>query len=63
METFFAHSLPGRPQSEWEPLRAHLLAVAALAGEFADAFASRTWGRPAGLWPEWNDEPPSVDRG
>jgi CRISPR-associated endonuclease/helicase Cas3 len=50
MGTFFAHTLPGSPQSEWEPLQAHLLAVAALAGEFADAFGSRGWGQLLGLW-------------
>lgn len=34
----FAHSLPGRPQNEWERLGAHAPAVARCAGKFAAAF-------------------------
>lgn len=37
----YAHSLPGRPQSEWETLSAHLRAVADAAGRMADVFG---WG-------------------
>jgi len=46
----FAHSLPGRPESEWEDLEAHLRAVAGRAEEFAAAFDAGEWGRLAGLW-------------
>jgi CRISPR-associated endonuclease/helicase Cas3 len=47
---FFAHTLAGRPPSEWEPLETHLFAVAVEAERFATAFASGPWGRLAGLW-------------
>jgi CRISPR-associated endonuclease/helicase Cas3 len=46
----FAHSLAGRPESEWEELEAHLRAVAVRAEEFAAAFEAGEWGRLAGLW-------------
>jgi CRISPR-associated endonuclease/helicase Cas3 len=46
----YAHSLPHRPESEWEPLEVHLQAVAERAGEFAAAFGAREWGGLAGLW-------------
>lgn len=47
---YFAHSLPGRPIEEWEPLEDHLQAVSDLAGKFADGFGAAKWGRVAGLW-------------
>ncbi len=46
----YAHSLEGRPESEWEGLEAHLDAVAQRAGEFAAAFDAGEWGRLAGMW-------------
>ena len=46
---YFAHSLPGRPVEEWEPLEAHLQAVADLAGTFADKFGAAEWGRRRGI--------------
>lgn len=49
-EVAYAHSLAGRPQDEWETLPTHLAAVAALAGDFADAFGARDWGELAGGW-------------
>lgn len=45
----YAHSLPCAPLSEWEPLDAHLEAVAERAAEFADKFGAGDWGRAAGL--------------
>jgi len=39
--TVFAHSLDGRPQSEWEILSGHAQAVATCAADFAGAFG---WG-------------------
>ncbi|HBJ87784.1 MAG TPA: CRISPR-associated endonuclease Cas3'' [Verrucomicrobiales bacterium] len=48
--TYFAHTLEGRPQEDWEPLERHLQEVAKLAGKFADAFGAKDWGRLAGLW-------------
>jgi CRISPR-associated endonuclease/helicase Cas3 len=46
----FAHSLPDRPESEWEDLAEHLHKVADLASGFAGAFGAAEWGRLAGLW-------------
>jgi CRISPR-associated endonuclease/helicase Cas3 len=40
----FAHSLEGRPASEWEPLSHHLAAVGRRAAGFAAAFG---WAEPA----------------
>lgn len=48
--TSFAHSLPGRPEVEWEPLERHLEEVAALASAFAEPFGVSDWARLAGLW-------------
>ncbi len=50
MPNYYAHSLEGRPTSEWEPLEEHLERVAELAGEFAGRFGAAEWGRLAGLW-------------
>lgn len=47
---FFAHTKPGRPVGEWEPLEEHLEKVANLAGQFAADFGSADWGSLAGLW-------------
>jgi len=49
-DEFYAHSLQGRPKSEWQPLEEHLRNVAELAGGFSAAFDSEQWGRLAGLW-------------
>lgn len=49
-DRFFAHSLEGRPHSEWQDLREHLEGVARLAAHFAEAFGAEEWGRLAGLW-------------
>lgn len=47
---YYAHSLPGKPPQDWEPLEDHLKAVAELAGEFAEKFGAREWGKVAGFW-------------
>ncbi|MBN2301454.1 MAG: CRISPR-associated helicase Cas3' [Lentisphaerae bacterium] len=44
----YAHSLPGRPQSEWQALEAHLKSVATLARQFAEPFDSVDWAWNAG---------------
>lgn len=49
-QKFYAHSLEGRPEEEWQPLKDHLKNVAALAGSFAGKFGARDWGYLAGLW-------------
>ena len=40
----YAHSLPGRPLSEWEPLEKHLHEVGELAQAFAANFNAAEWG-------------------
>jgi CRISPR-associated endonuclease/helicase Cas3 len=44
----YAHSLPDRPESDWEPLAAHLDAVARRAAEFATPFGWAETARLAG---------------
>jgi CRISPR-associated endonuclease/helicase Cas3 len=46
---WYAHSLKNQPIETWQPLTAHLLAVAALAREFAAPFASEKWAEVAGV--------------
>lgn len=48
--TFYAHSLPKCPETDWEPLDEHLSQVGALASEFAESFGAAAYGRLAGLW-------------
>lgn len=47
---WYAHTLEGRPEADWEPLQKHLREVADLAAEFAAAFGAENWGRLAGAW-------------
>ncbi|MCY2953429.1 MAG: CRISPR-associated helicase Cas3' [Planctomycetota bacterium] len=46
----YAHTGQKADQSDWEPLELHLKRVAALAGEFANAFSASEWGWLAGEW-------------
>ncbi|MGQ0712164.1 MAG: CRISPR-associated helicase Cas3' [Gemmatimonadaceae bacterium] len=46
----YAHTLPGRPVHEWEPLEAHLEKVAELCATNASAFGASDWGRTLGWW-------------
>lgn len=46
---YYAHSLPGRPEAEWQPLELHLHGVAEAASRFAGAFGSADWAWNAGL--------------
>jgi CRISPR-associated endonuclease/helicase Cas3 len=46
--TFYAHSLPGQPQDQWQPLETHLAQTADLAARFAAPFQSEEWARLAG---------------
>lgn len=48
-QTAFAHSRPGRPQDEWEPLADHLHAVAERAAAFATPFGLGGVASVAGL--------------
>lgn len=48
-EPLYAHTRPGRPQAEREPLGAHLEAVAGRAAAYAGKFRAGELGRAAGL--------------
>jgi CRISPR-associated endonuclease/helicase Cas3 len=50
MTACYAHSLPGKPPDEWQPLEQHLRNVATLAKQFAEPFGGEEWGYLAGLW-------------
>jgi CRISPR-associated endonuclease/helicase Cas3 len=41
---YYAHSLEGKPPSEWQPLEEHLKNVAKKASEFAEFFCGGVWG-------------------
>ena len=47
---FYAHSLPGRPESQWQRLREHLENCAQRAAAFSSVFSASDWGHVAGLW-------------
>lgn len=47
---YYAHSLPDRPESEWQPLPEHLTAVSALAAAGAAKFGASAAGAWAGLF-------------
>ena len=49
-KSFYAHSLEGKPPSEWQPLEEHLKNVAEMARSFAESFSAGDWGYLAGLW-------------
>ena len=49
-EQYYAHSLEGKPPSEWQPLEEHLKNVAEITRSFAEDFGSGDWGYLAGLW-------------
>jgi len=46
---YYAHSLKGRPQEEWQRLEEHLKNVAELARQFAEPFGGGDWAYVAGL--------------
>ena len=41
---YYAHSLEGKPPSEWQRLDEHLKNVAEMARSFARAFGVEDWG-------------------
>ncbi|MFZ3064271.1 MAG: hypothetical protein WA277_03170 [Nitrospirota bacterium] len=47
---FYAHSVEGKPVSQWHRLEEHLKGTAELAESFADEFGCGEWGYLAGLW-------------
>jgi CRISPR-associated endonuclease/helicase Cas3 len=49
-QDYYAHSLPGTPQEEWQRLEEHLRNVAEMARQFADSFGAGERGHVAGLW-------------
>jgi hypothetical protein len=40
---YYAHSSPGRPPEEWQPLENHLKNIAELARKFAEPFGAEEW--------------------
>jgi len=46
---FYAHSLEGRPQKDWQKLSDYLKNVAKLAKEFAEPFGGDDWAYTAGI--------------
>jgi CRISPR-associated endonuclease/helicase Cas3 len=46
---YYAHTLEGKPPSDWQPLEEHLKNVAEMTRLFADAFGAGDWGYLAGL--------------
>jgi len=50
LRKYYAHSLEGRPPSEWQPFEEHLKNVAAMARKFGDFFGSGDWGYLSWLW-------------
>ena len=42
-QKFYAHSLPGGPMEEWQPLEEHLKNVAEMARGFAEPFGGCDW--------------------
>ena len=49
MAEYFAHSLKGKSQKEWQKLEEHLKNVADLANNFAEPFNGSNWAYLAGL--------------
>lgn len=47
---FYAHTLEGRPITDWEPLEKHLAEVSHYAKDFASEFNAQEWAALAGLW-------------
>lgn len=45
---YYAHSIPGRPPEEWQPLEEHLTNVGKLAAEFACPFGGEVWSKLVG---------------
>jgi len=48
-KSYYAHSVPGQPEDEWQPLGDHLRKVAASAAIFAEEFGGADEARAAGL--------------
>ncbi len=44
----YAHTIPGNPEQEWQPLEEHLQTVARMAHDFAQSFHSGDWAWNAG---------------
>lgn len=59
---YFAHSLEGRPASDWQTLETHLFNTAELAGQMAKEIGCYGWGYLAGLWHDLGKFSPTFQR-
>lgn len=50
MKKYFAHTLPGKPPADWQPLEQHLKKTTEKVKHFASAFGAGDWGYLVGLW-------------
>ncbi|MDR0928276.1 MAG: CRISPR-associated helicase Cas3' [Oscillospiraceae bacterium] len=49
MERIYAHTLPGAPEEDWQPLSEHLEAVSTFAANKAEAFSAGNLAKAAGI--------------
>lgn len=59
---YYAHSLEGQTQENWQVLEKHLWNVADVAAEFARPFGGTQWARLAGLWHDLGKYAPEFQR-
>ncbi len=59
---YYAHTLKGRPPSEWQKLEDHLMGTAERAAGFASDFNCSEWGYLAGLWHDLGKYAPAFQR-
>ena len=49
MTKFYAHTLPDKDETNWQPLKDHLISTSKLAASFAAEFNAEDWGKAVGL--------------
>jgi CRISPR-associated endonuclease/helicase Cas3 len=63
MPEFYAHSLEGRPEADWEPMRRHEQKTAHLCRQFLRRIdpALEPWGDLLGRWHDLGKGPPRCE--